>query len=424
MAMEHRPVLQTGRTAEASMGRWNMLANGAAFIVAMTFFVVVASLPCTAAFADGVMIRHVGGAGKMVASPRQEALLVCVDGKIDVTLRTSFRADPTELAWIIPVPRPPDSVQEADDKVFAELEQCTVPLFREVKRGSAIGCGRAQDSSQEIGRITVTKTGKAGIYDYTVLTATGTQVLAKWLNDHGFHTPPGSKEVFQGYVERGWCWLTIRLNSEHSEKDLVAPRPIRYTYRNQQCTYPLIISQLSADDENEIVLYVLGRQPFRCENWAQQTIPRDRLKRDRRSSSGTNYEELFRSLTDTAGGRLFVPEFVGDFTSYAPVAPNCFARLPGSEGKAGADNRTSQWYIARLRAVMAREAMDRDVVLVPTEHPYDSQYEALEVHRVFHLSYDNEVWAGAAAILLLIVSLLGLAYLIHHRWNRWRQRPA
>ena len=64
-----------------------------------TWFRLGSLLICTPASADGLFFRPnfpldvpVGQAEKMVASPRQEALLVhSKDGQVQVTLRTYFR---------------------------------------------------------------------------------------------------------------------------------------------------------------------------------------------------------------------------------------------------------------------------------------------------------------------------------------------
>ena len=157
------------------------------------------------AWADGMILRRerateVGRAGVTVTSPRQEALLICTGDTIQVTLRTSFRAGRTDVAWIIPVPHPPDRVEEADDAVFARLDDLTAPRFYSVTPAISIGCERNPHCPQEIGRIVVAQTGKAGIYDYT-MTATGVEALLNWLKEHSYHVPDGSKRnIFENML--------------------------------------------------------------------------------------------------------------------------------------------------------------------------------------------------------------------------------
>jgi hypothetical protein len=351
-------------------------------------------------------VTAVGKAGSVVTSPRQEALLVCAYGTVQVTLRTSFRAAKADLAWIIPVPRPPARVEEADDAVFASLEKYTAPSFFAVTPGVTFGgCRGDRGSSREIGRIAVAETGKAGIYDYTVLTATGTEVLLKWLREHSYRVPDGAERVFGAYVDRGWCWLAVRLNAQRSDGGTAAPRPIRYTYRDRQCVYPLIISELSADDTNEIVLYILSRRPYRCENWKNGTVPRERLRLDCRSPSGTNYEEIFRSLTERAGQHLFVAECRCALDEFPSQDRDYLAGLAGQVGKRSPDDESSPLRLTRLRAVVPRGGMDRDVVLVPVENCSAGE---LRIRHAFELPDENSHAAAAAGVGFSVLLLAAL----------------
>ena len=259
-------------------------------------------------------------------------------------------------------------MQEADGGVFAELDAWTAPRFCEVTPGIGIGCDRKGPSSRRLDVLLWQKRDGAGIYDYTILSATGTLALVKWLSDHEFHIPDGSEQVFRRYVDRGWCWLAIRLNSQRFDKGIVAPHPIRYAYRDKQCVYPLIISRLSADDENEIVLYIVSRQPYGCKNWANRPIPREQVKRDQRSANGTDYDTVFRLLTDQANGHLFVPEYVVKFTDFNPFKNRYFAELADRESKRSPNDESHSFYLTRLCAIVGREAMDRDVILVPRNY--------------------------------------------------------
>ena len=274
-------------------------------------FLVAASLGCSAAIADGIMVERtpLGRAAKMVASPRQEALLIRDRDTIQVTLRTSFREGPKELAWIVPVPKKPEGIGKADDKLFTKLEELTAPRFEKwvVEKGTSFGCGaNVKSSSQPLGRVVIAETGKAGIYDYTVLMATGTTALTQWLTEHGYNTPAGLEPILKQYVDQGWYWLAIRLDAQRANGSILAPHPIRYSYRNTRCVYPLVISQLCADESNEVLLYILSNGYYGCENWANRIIESKELAIESGTPSGTNYEKLFQKLTHQEGEHLFV----------------------------------------------------------------------------------------------------------------------
>jgi hypothetical protein len=376
---------------------------------------VASGLGCSGALADGIMVERIqlGKAAQMVASPRQEALLIRDGDEIQVTLRTSFRAGPKELAWVVPVPHKPDSVQKADDGIFAKLEAVTAPRFEQfvVKRGFTIGCSAGGSMSSElVGRVAVTETGKAGIYDYTVLTATGTTALSQWLSDHGYNVPAGSEPIFKQYVDQGWCWLAIRLDAQRANGEILAPHPIRYTYRDSRCVYPLVISRLSADESNEVLLYILSYGYHGCENWANRIIESKQLVLESGTPSGTNYERLFQELTCQEEGHLFVPEFANNLNTvgYRPL----LEELTGEDPLQKWPEDMGAFYLTRLRAVIPREAMDRDVILV---HKGLGRYNWIDSH---HRLTSSRMSMTGADVIIVIGLLLVACFVIRRRMKR------
>ena len=319
----------------------------------------------SATLGDGVMIsmQEVGQSKPIVASPRQEALMVFDGAQVQVILRTYFRAGPKELAWIIPVPAAPTDIRPADDKIFDELESSTAPQFYQyVGRGfTPLGCGcgaMADRAGVYEGSVTVEASGTAGIFDWTSLGATDAQALLAWLADHQYAAPVGAERVLAPYVRDHWHWLAVKVRPEVADKPTLAPHPITYTYRATSLVYPLAISQLSADLENEILLYVLANKRYSVSNWrnekARELTP---LKRDPASPSKTNYEALLRQATDKADGHLFVTEYAQDI--------NESVLLDRITGRPSRVEHPPTVFLTRLRAVMTAKAMDRDVSLVP-----------------------------------------------------------
>ena len=332
---------------------------------------------CSSARADGFMAPKLvaeGTAQKMVASHRQEALLTFDGNSVTVLLRTHFRAGPEELAWIVPVPAKPDSVDKGSDEVFAALEQTCAPRFTFYEPGGGgKGCScwtNLKQGGLGVARgVTVVSSGTAGVFQYVVLSATRADELAKWLNDNSYRMPIGAERVFGRYVRDGWHWLAMRLRPEATDLPDLAPHPVAYTYRDSRLVYPLEISQLSADLDNEIVLYVLGRSRFACANWRNADSDGlldggRKLAADAQTPSGTNYERLFRQAAEKQQGHLFLTEFAGDLDTigHRPL----LQQLTGRDPLAG---NLPTAYLTRLRALMPAKAMDSDVALVPVDWP-------------------------------------------------------
>jgi hypothetical protein len=316
-----------------------------------------------AALADGFYVRleKVGVSGQMVSSPRQEAVIIRDGTETQVILRTHFAAGPKELAWIIPVPAAPTQVGPADDKLFETLEARTAPVFTEDTGsggGMPFGCGCGYAGRHfavaHLDGVIVEGRGTAGIYDWTALGATDAAGLQKWLNSSGYALPPGATPVLDRYVRQGWHWLAVKVRVEESDKPTLAPHPITFRYKSAEVVYPLAISQLSAAEESEVVLYVFAADRYNVSNWPTSAdTDRWAIVRDSSSHSGTNYEKLFREETRRLGGHLFITECAdrGEAVTWDALPKD--------------PERTvqRQFFVTRLRAVMSPKAMDRDVEL-------------------------------------------------------------
>jgi len=348
---------------------------------------------------DGVMMPiRVGRATPMVASPRQEAVLATDGRTVQVILRTYFQKGPRELAWIVPVPAKVTRVDTADAGVFDRLHEIAAPRFYVAsgKGGKGFGCGCSavgQKGADSQRSVVVEASGTAGVFKYVVLGATDPAALTKWLNDHEYFVPPQAERLFKRYVDAGWHWLAMRIRPDAADKPTLAPHPIRYTYSDTKLVYPLAISQLSADLENEILLYVVANCRHACANWHNATIQPQAIRRRPGTPSGTDYEEVFRGVCAASGGHAFVTEW--------SAKQSLFGYADGRSGEINdvldrglIDALGSSQTVTRLRALMTPAAMDRDVTLVPTTWG--------PVYNEFHLSVATSpggVLAAWAAIL-------------------------
>ena len=325
-------------------------------------------LMVAAVHADGMMTARVGQSVSLVQSPKQEALIIVNEhtDEIKVSIRTHFRNGPTDLAWVIPVPAIPESVEEGSEDIFRKLEEETAPVFWVSKR-SYLKCGCGAGESLPVRQaVDVVDAGIAGIFDYVVLSASDSVSLEDWLSDNKYRIPSNASPVFRRYVDLGWNWLAIRVRTEVQSQPNLAPHPISYKYRGMNVTYPLAISQLSATDEIEMVLYVLAEHRYGGKNWRNTVLDSEVFSLDSTSPSGTTYESIFRQRTTENGGHLLVTEFAHDLDNIGQRW--LLAVLWGLDSEDYVLKRRgnpSYCYLTRLRAIVNKDSLDRDVVLVP-----------------------------------------------------------
>ncbi len=374
--------------------------NAAAILLAAMLALLAAS---KAALADGCAFVPVGSVARdaeqpSVTSPRQECLMATDGNTVRMVLRTHFDTPGSELAWVVPVPAKPRDIQKADPELFASLDQATAPTFYTVespKGPFGCGCGMMRMNYHGLAipqeAVTVHEQGTAGIYEFVVLSSTGGDELTTWLSENGYALPIGAQRVLGRYVEKGWFWLAMRLRKDLSDTDKDAdnklvPHPIAYTYDSETLTFPLVISQLSAGLENEILLYVLAPSRYAPANWPNLDMTdmiykpgkpgelRDDFHTASNTRSGTTYEHMFTTATHTRDGRIFITESadsVGmgrrfyDAQKFSEALDKVTAALP---------TEAEPRYLTRLRTVMPPKTMDRDVLLVPVEWPVVSNY--------------------------------------------------
>lgn len=312
--------------------------------------------------------------GKLVSSPRQEAVLCVGDDSVQVILRTHFHAGPEEVAWVVPVPSQPTEIGPFEKTIFDRLDRRTAPHFVFPRRKYGCGCvAKVGDRAPSGESVRVTGSGTAGIYEWTTLEAADEDALARWLRAHGYAVPAGAAATFRGYL--GWYWLAMRVRPDLTGEKTLAPHPVTYRYAATDVVFPLAISRVSADAENEVLLYVYAKERYRCANWENGRIEESALLYDHETRSGTNYGHLVRYRTAERGGHVFFTEF---------AARRKQAALPDTGP-----------YLTRLRAVVQRDAMDKDVRLASMGP------DAEAVHNTYHVPWPKYSTAPAGALVVL-----------------------
>lgn len=320
------------------------------------------------AWADGGYFVDIQQTGDL-AQTRQEVVLAfhptsATDGAAQTTyvLRSLYSGDVDAFAWVIPVPATPTNVVAHDDEaIFTSLSALTAPVFMIVDPhagGNGLSCACAgagaalNQAGDSRGLVTVEAEGSAGIFDWAALTSTGGTALLTWLDDNGFSVPAAADTILDQYVQADWHFLALRITEPASvtagaDGQLAIP-PIQFTCQTERRVYPMVISQVSAADETEVIIYVLADHRAAASNVTNATINRDDVVYDASSESSTNYESLFRETLAAQAGPLLVTESADSY--YAPGL-----NWPDAPTPAG-----SLSYLTRLRTVLTPAQMSVD----------------------------------------------------------------
>lgn len=366
--------------------------------------------------ADGGFIFLEGDAAAL-AQTRQEVVIAfyrdgageaAVDNALYV-LRSSYTGTPPQsFVWLVPVPATPtDVVAHQNGALFERLDDLTRPRFfidTGTNQPAMCGCAANAPGDRDLagGLVDVEAQGQAGIFDWAALTSTGADALLDWLNANSFAVPDAAAGVLQTYIDQELHFLAIRVAAPAElitdQNGEIAIPPIQFTCQTSRRFYPMVISQISAAEETEVLIYLLAEHRNQAANVPNVLIDEEALAADDDSPSLTNYEQLFTDAIATAGGLALVTEYAQHWygeTAWV-TAPPAVLELK---------------FLTRLRTVLTPDHMTRDFEF--QDAPTDET-----VYSVFWIE-GTEV-AGVVAALGMPAALL-LVYLGFHTTMKHRR---
>ena len=287
-------------------------------------------------------------------------------------LQSVYEGSAEEFAWVIPVPATPTNViAHEDDWLLTDLEYSTAPRITFVQpvdtaRSSGDGgcfCnavpgvhikGDGGLLGEEDRGVEVEDRGLAGIFEWVALTSTGSDDLLTWLDENGFTVPEEAGPILDGYIDQEWHFLALRVaepeDSAESFDEVDIP-PIQFTCQTAERVYPMVISQVSAAEETEVLIFVLAEHRAEAANLANAVVDPDSVVYTPDGESTTNYEQLIVEIVADNDGLALV-------TEYAEEVPGGWGHLPWAEGTD--PGVTGLPFLTRLRTAIARADMTID----------------------------------------------------------------
>jgi len=312
------------------------------------------------------------GEATAVAQTRQEVLLAIVPGdgngdpaenayRVTYVLQTDYTGEPSEFAWVVPVPATPtDVIAHETSRLFDELSDVTKPRFMvgvwSGRSGSGCACFPTPlgSTTEQSTLVEIEASGQAGILDWAALTSSGGSALLDWLNENGFALPPEAADVLERYIQQDMHFLTLRVREpgevELEEDGEIAIPPIQFTCQTSKRFYPMAISQISAADETEVVVYVLAEHRAQAANVLNALINQSLLAYDPESPSITNYESLFTQRIAQFEDAVLITESASD-------APMDLVEAAWPDAPPGVLDLA---YLTRMRTVLSPDQMDLD----------------------------------------------------------------
>lgn len=180
----------------------------------------------------------------------EHAIVSYRDGVEQIDLVLGMLSEASETGLVFPTPSPAQ-VSLGDRADFEAIERVTTPHTVEVYDWwNSPGEGSAGGAPP-----TVLDTVQLGPIEAVTLEASDTEGLTTWLAEREFALSPAVEAELDGYVDRGWYFVALRLTGD-------APLdggldPLRFRFETDELVYPLAMSR-AATEPQTVRLYLFG----------------------------------------------------------------------------------------------------------------------------------------------------------------------
>lgn len=304
--------------------------------------------PLRAAACGGTFCDGSPGQLPMPVDQTGENILFIQDGSaIEAHIQIQYTGEPQRFAWVVPIPAIPE-FRIGSDLMFREMLRGSAPAYvvRPALKDTcaeelapyllaapllllaplvplltlplfffAHGCANselvtAKGAGGDATAASVVFRDSVGAFDITVLQASTSEEVTRWLADNNYTIPPSAAAILRQYAQENSLFAAIKLTST-SHVDEIHPIVLRYEH-GVPCI-PLRLTALAATSNMGVRAFFLGQG---------RTVPRTYrhvLVNPARMdwiNKGANYMDVVSHAVDddTAGGQGFVTEYAGPST--------------------------------------------------------------------------------------------------------------
>lgn len=234
----------------------------AAFVVALASGFAIAPVTAASACACGGVAPS---PGSEVAVGEEHAIVSWNDGVEQIDLLLGVLSAEAEAGLVFPTPSPA-TVSLGDRADFEAIDRVTTPeRIVEYDWWTVGGAGDGAAGGAPI----VLDVVQLGPIEAVTLAASDSAGLQTWLGANGFALAPAVTELLEGYVERGWYFVALKLTGD-------APLdggldPLRFRFETDELIYPLELSRAAVqpqtvrlylfDDHRQRVSFAGGGTP-------------------------------------------------------------------------------------------------------------------------------------------------------------------
>ena len=92
--------------------------------------------------------------------------------------------------------------------------------------------------------------------------------IIDWLTENGFGFNNSDKEIFEDYINRGWCFVVAKVGSDQdTQYSKITPDgmvdPLVLKFETEKAVYPLSLTS-TVGSETEVLLYTFSEKKLDC----------------------------------------------------------------------------------------------------------------------------------------------------------------
>lgn len=310
-----------------------------------------------------------------------------------------YSGDPSSFAWVLPFAGDIE-VGVSSDRLFGLLDSYTQTVITGPPSscppppcfGSSGGSSSSSSGSSGTSGVIVLHNEVVGPYETVQLKATDPSALDKWLTAHGYAIPESVKPVVAAYQSENFNFLAMKLVPGQGVKDM---KPVRVTTKGASVALPLRMVAAGTGATVGITLWVVAEARYAPQNFGSFVVTEGELTWSF-ATQRSDYTEIRAAKTAAGKGRAWETE-----SSELGVASNVRSSLgyqstnvsgksmgyEDQTGDAGAITLSAEQardrdldvllagipegkdHVTRLRADLAHDALDQDLVLEASSDP-------------------------------------------------------
>jgi hypothetical protein len=318
----------------------------------------------------------------------QKAVIAYQNNTETLVLSVTFKGDPKDFGWIVPVPNKP-TVDKSTDSLFSAMFNKTIPPTNNYGNIPLVGSGFSSSQSSQPLSVNVIETKQIDEYDIATISSTNSKDLTTWLTQNGYQIPTDATNIFNYYIKNSWYFTCIKIDlskiTDVQKGELATGHgtPLKFQFQSDQIIFPLKLTAILADYQSSQATNTSGIQGL-------TTLP-----------------QVSFVLYVLADGKKTIPNFTTDYANWLKK-DEIESLAYNSDGSSWYKTTSSKMFLTKFSATLKTSDMKDDLVFknAPNNDTINVASKSIPIDVLIG------ILVFVFAFLILILSPIGIVFLI------------